>query len=190
MACLASEEQMPIYAELSGMEGRLLSPGGSALNSARAQKYINPSGKIAYFGCIGNDDFGKSLSDAVSAAGIDAKFSVSEEHKTGTCASVIVGQERSLCANIAAAKAYPTAHVGEHLELLKKAKFLYTTGFFVDSNFEAVKKICDFATENDKPLGFNLSAVFVIQFYADQVKHVLKHADFVFCNEDEGSAYA
>ena len=115
MACLASEEQMPIYAELSGMEGRLLSPGGSALNSARAQKYINPSGKIAYFGCIGNDDFGKSLSDAVSAAGIDAKFSVSEEHKTGTCASVIVGQERSLCANIAAAKAYPTAHVGEHL---------------------------------------------------------------------------
>ena len=73
---------------------------------------------------------------------------------------------------------------------MAKAKYLYTTGFFVDSNFEAVKQICDYAKENDKPLGFNLSAVFVIQFYADQVKHVLTYADFIFCNEDEGAAYA
>ena len=73
---------------------------------------------------------------------------------------------------------------------MERAKYLYTTGFFVDSNFEAVKQICDFAKENDKPLGFNLSALFVIQFYAEQVKHVLKYSDFVFCNEDEGSEYA
>jgi len=40
------------------------------------------------------------------------------------------------------------------------------------------------------PLGFNLSALFVIQFFGEQVKQTLKHADFVFCNEDESSAYA
>ena len=190
MASLASPEQIPIYAEMAATEGRLFSPGGSALNSARAQKHINSSGAVAYFGCIGNDDFGKSLQEEVAEAGVDAKFSITDEHATGTCACVIVGKERTLCANIAAAKAYPTQHIADNLDVLAKAKYLYTTGFFVDSNFEAVKQICDFAKENNKPLGFNLSAVFVIQFYAEQVKHVLKYSDFVFCNEDEGGAYA
>ena len=60
----------------------------------------------------------------------------------------------------------------------------------MDSNFEAVKALCNYATTNDKPLGFNLSALFVIQFYMDQVRETIKHADYVFCNEDEGSAFA
>ena len=115
MASLATPEQLPIYAECIGTEGRLLTPGGSALNSARAQKFINPDGNISYFGCIGEDDYGKSLSEAVASAGIDGKFSVSKEHSTGTCACVVVGKERTLCANIGAAKAYPTGHIGENL---------------------------------------------------------------------------
>ena len=39
-------------------------------------------------------------------------------------------------------------------------------------------------------MGLNLSAPFVIQFYGDQTRAAIKHADFVFCNEDEGSAFA
>ena len=74
--------------------------------------------------------------------------------------------------------------------MLNRASFLYTTGFFVDSNSAAVEALCNFATTNNKPLGFNLSAAFVIQFYMDAVKNTIKHADFVFCNEDEGSAFA
>lgn len=50
--------------------------------------------------------------------------------------------------------------------------------------------MCEFATANDRPLGFNLSALFVIQFFMDHVKNTIKHADYVFCNEDEGSAFA
>jgi adenosine kinase len=53
-----------------------------------------------------------------------------------------------------------------------------------------VKTICEFATAQDKPLGFNLSALFVVQFFMDAVKETIKHADYVFCNEDEGSAFA
>ena len=36
LACLASPEQMPIYDEVWAREDKLTSPGGSALNSARA----------------------------------------------------------------------------------------------------------------------------------------------------------
>ena len=73
---------------------------------------------------------------------------------------------------------------------MRRARYLYTTGFFIDSNSEAVKTIAEFATANDVPFGLNLSAVFVVQFYMDAVKNTLKHADYVFCNEEEGSAFA
>lgn len=73
---------------------------------------------------------------------------------------------------------------------MERARYLYTTGFFIDANFEAVKTVAEFATANDKPFGLNLSAVFVVQFYMEQVKKTLAHADYVFCNEEEGSAFA
>ena len=40
LACLASEKQMPIYDEIWGMKGRSSTPGGSAMNTARAANYF------------------------------------------------------------------------------------------------------------------------------------------------------
>ena len=70
MASLVTPEQMPIYDELWAREDKLVSPGGSALNSARAQMHANAQGSVAYFGCIGNDEMGRSLTEAVTAANI------------------------------------------------------------------------------------------------------------------------
>lgn len=39
-ACLATDEQLPIYDEIWNMEGREAIPGGSGLNSARACNYM------------------------------------------------------------------------------------------------------------------------------------------------------
>ena len=67
---------------------------------------------------------------------------------------------------------------------------IYATGFFMDSNKEAFGKVCAYASEHNKPLGFNLSALFVISVYLDDIKGFLKHVDYLFCNEDESSAFA
>ena len=65
MACLASDEQMPIYDEVYNAPGRKVTPGGSALNSARAANHYlrqkDLPGKIAYAGCIGADEKGEAL---------------------------------------------------------------------------------------------------------------------------------
>ena len=106
MASLVTPEQMPIYDELWGREDKLVSPGGSALNSARAQMHANPQGSVGYFGCIGNDEMGRSLTAAVSAANIQGKFEISEEEVTSRCATVIVNKERTLCAHIASARKF------------------------------------------------------------------------------------
>lgn len=62
-ATLATPEQHPIYDEIFNTDGRMLVPGGSALNSARAcgwsfMKHTPGKGKVAYIGCIGNDKRG------------------------------------------------------------------------------------------------------------------------------------
>lgn len=40
--------------------------------------HANKAGKVMYFGCIGDDERGRALSEAVAAAGIDAKFEVTQ----------------------------------------------------------------------------------------------------------------
>ena len=85
---------------------------------------------------------------------------------------------------------YPVSHLQAHLDYLSRASYIYTTGFFLDSNFAAFRMVCDYACKYNKPLGFNLSAPYVIGLYKDELQEAIKHADFVFCNEDEGSAFA
>ena len=50
--------------------------------------------------------------------------------------------------------------------------------------------MCTYAAENDKPLAMNLSAVFIIDIYLQDIKDLLKYSDYVFCNEDESSRLA
>lgn len=81
-------------------------------------------------------------------------------------------------------------HFNKQRELLEKAKFLYTTSFFITSNVEALMETAKYAAENNKPLGYNLSATFLLQFHTEQVDNALQYADYVFGNEDETKVYA
>lgn len=118
-----------------------------------------------------------------------ANFSKDNETPTGTCAVVVVGKERSLCANIAAAAKYPTKHLEDSMAFLEKASFIYSTSFFITSNFEALIKIGKYCAENNKPFGYNLSAVFLLQFFKDQLMEALSYSDYIFANEDEADAF-
>ena len=95
-----------------------------------------------------------------------------------------------MVANLAACLKYPTEHLVKHTNVLEKAQFLYTSAFFVTSNYEALLKYATHAADNNKPLGYNLSATFLIQFNTEQVNTILQYADYVFCNETEAQCFA
>jgi len=185
---------MPIYDELWGMEGRSAIPGGSAMNSARAANYFlkhrGQEGKVTYFGAIGTDPKGEVLAKEIADAGIAGRFHQEADTPTGTCAVLVKGQDRSLCANLAAACKYSPDHLEQNKEALDKAKIIYTTSFFITSSVDSLMRVAKYATENDIPLGFNLSAVFLLQFELANVLAALEHADYVFANEDETAAFA
>jgi len=106
---------MPIYDEAWAREDKITTPGGSALNSARAQMYSNPGGRVYYFGCIGTDEKGQSLKASVAAAGIESRLEETDEAMTSVCVSVVVGKERTLIAHIAAAKKFSMDYLRAHM---------------------------------------------------------------------------
>jgi adenosine kinase len=175
------------------MEGREITPGGAALNSARACNYMLQKngfdGEVAFVGCIGNDESGRILRKCLEDVKMPPCFAVCEETATGRCAVMVKEKERTLCANIGASQKYPTSHLEAHLDMFKKTPLIYTTGFFITSNDEALKKVCEFASSNNTPLAFNIAAVFLLIIAKDSVMNCIEHADYTFCNEDEASAY-
>lgn len=192
-ACLADATHQPLFAELWAHTDKLTIPGGSSLNSIRASahmlKDVAPN-KTAFFGSIGNDEIGQTLKKELERSGVHGYFSIDEQTPTGSCAVLVHQKERTLCANLAACINYKTEHLASNLAVLERAAFLYTSAFFITSNFEALQKYACFASEHDKPLGYNLSACFLIQFNTEKVNEILEHADFVFCNEDEAKCFA
>lgn len=111
------------------------------------------------------------------------------ELPTARCAVVIHEAERALCCAVGASSKYQTSHMTTNLELLDPAKIIYSTGFFIISNYEALLIAAKHAVDNDKIFGVNLSAVYVVECFKDKQTEVLSHADYVFGNEDETSAW-
>jgi len=103
---------------------------------------------------------------------------------------LIVDKERTLVANLSAACAYDKAHLMSNLDAMKTAKLIYSTSFFITSSKESLKEVAEYASSNNVPFAFNLSAVFLLQFELDTVLATLEHADYVFANEDEAAAFA
>lgn len=170
-------------------------PGGAGLNSCRGARFaLKQAGHetkgVAYFGCIGQDAPGATLEKTLVDADIKCYLDKSADTPTGTCAAVVKGKERALCANIAASAKYTMEHLTENWSVLESAKFVYLTGFFITSNDAALKKVSRHCAETNKPFLFNIAAPFLLFINFDAVMDAIEHADYVFCNEEEGSTIA
>jgi len=75
------------------------------------------------------------------------------------------------------------------MDTLANAKIIYSTSFFITSNVSALLEVGKYASDNDIPFGYNLSAVFLLQFELNNVLAALEHADYLFANEDEAAAF-
>lgn len=144
---------------------------------------------MTYFGAIGTDPKGETLSNSLAEDGVQANFHKDTETPTGTCAVLVVNKDRALCANLAAACKYSPDHLEANKAELANAKIIYSTGFFITSSVPSLMTVAKYAHDNDVPFAFNLSAVFLIQFELANVQAALEYADYVFANEDEVSAY-
>merc|ERR1719436_1376579 len=71
-ACLATEQQMPLYGEMSEMPNVEYSPGGTSLNTVRVAHWVLGlrRGGTGYIGAVGKDKHGDYLVKKTKEEGI------------------------------------------------------------------------------------------------------------------------
>ncbi|XP_050379491.1 adenosine kinase 2-like [Argentina anserina] len=169
-AILAEDKHLPIYEELCSNPNVEYTAGGATNKSIRvAQWMLQEPGATSYMGSIGKDKYGDEMKKSSKLAGVNVHFYEEESVPTGTCAVCIVGDGRSLVANLSAANCYKFEHLKrpENWALVEKAKYLYIAGFFLTVSPESIQLVGEHAAKNNKIFGMNLSATFISEFFKD-----------------------
>jgi adenosine kinase len=192
---LAEEKHLPLYKELEEKFQVEYIAGGATQNSARvAQWMLQVPGATTYFGCVGADHYAEELKKVASKDGVNVHYMVDASTPTGTCAACIVGGERSLVANLAAANNYKVEHLmqPENFACLEKARVIYSAGFFITVSPESMLTMAKHACENDKTYCLNLSAPFICEVppFKKTLMDLMPYVDYLFGNENEARAFA
>jgi len=191
-AILAESSHVPMYEEMVKDFPVQYIAGGAGQNSVRvAQWMLQIPNKTAYFGAVGDDEYGRTLESCASEEGVNVCYMKNKEMPTGTCGVLINGGERSLVANLAAANTFSVDHLAtpEAKAIIEAAKIYYVTGFFLTVSVDSILTLAKDAQENNKIFSMNLSAPFLIQFFGDQLASALPFTDYIFGNESEAEAY-
>ncbi|KAG2444193.1 hypothetical protein HYH02_009131 [Chlamydomonas schloesseri] len=192
---LAEEKHLPMYGELAAMSNVEYIPGGAGQNTTRiCQWMLQVPHATSYMGCIGDDEFGRKMTEVATSEGVNVRYQVDAATPTGTCATCIVSSERSLVANLAAANNFKLDHLllPDNLALLHKARVVYCTGFFITVSPASIEHVAKHCAENDKIYAMNLSAPFIVQVppFKKVLMDALPYIDFLFGNEIEAAALA
>nr|XP_039273426.1 adenosine kinase 2-like isoform X1 [Styela clava] len=192
-AIIAEEKHLPMYKDLVDFFPIEYIAGGATQNSVKVcQWMLGVPQATTFIGCIGNDEFGQILKQKAEDVGVKTAYYVQDKEPTGTCAALICGHDRSLCANLAAANEYKKEHLDqkENWALVEKAKFYYIAGFFLTVSVDSILAVAKHAAENGKIFMMNLSAPFLCEFFKDQQTSVLPYADILFGNETEAAVFS
>jgi len=195
-AILAEEKHMPLYKELVDNYPVQYIAGGATQNACRVAQWMltaagKPPNQVAFLGCVGKDDaYCKQLEDCTTKDGVLAHYMKDETTPTGTCAALILGGERCLIANLAAANNFKPSHLADpkSQEIIQSAQFYYCAGFFLTVSVESLVQVAEGAS--GKTFCLNLSAPFIVEFFKDQLATAMPYADYLFGNESEAAAYA
>ncbi|XP_045500357.1 adenosine kinase [Colias croceus] len=192
-AIMAEDKHMPLYKELMEKYNAEFIAGGSVQNSLRVAQWILKKPKLCvYFGCVGNDDYAKILKERAEADGVSVQYQICDTTPTGTCAVLVTGTHRSLCANLAAAQKFTVDHLAKNecKKSIEGARFFYASGFFVAVSPESIMQLAKHANANNHTFIMNLSAPFVSQFYKEPLAEIMPYVDVLFGNESEADAFA
>jgi len=193
-AILAEEKHQPLFKELIDEYDPKYIAGGATQNTIRVAQWMmsdNQPKHTAFMGCVGNDDYGKTLEKCARSDGVFVHYMKDAETPTGTCAALIKDGERSLVTNLDAANNFKPSHLEteEAKKIIDLAKIYYCAGFFLTVSVPSLVKVAEHAAVNDKIFCLNLSAPFIVDFYSDQMATAIPYADYLFGNESEAAAY-
>lgn len=192
-AILAEEKHQPLFKELVDKYDPKYIAGGATQNTIRVAQWMmkEQPKHTAFMGCVGNDDYGKTLEKCATSDGVHVYYMKDADTPTGTCAALIKDGERSLVTNLDAANNFKPSHLEteEAKKIIDLAKIYYCAGFFLTVSVPSLVQVAEHAAANNKIFCLNLSAPFIVDFFGDQMATAMPYADYLFANESEAAAY-
>jgi len=192
-AILGDERHATLYDELASLPNVEFVAGGSAENTVRALQWILGKPHVSTFiGCIGRDKYGQLLEEKAHKDGVFTCNQVHDTLATGTCAVIITGHNRSLVANLSAAKEFNFDHVKkpENWVYVDKASFIYATSYVLNVTPLGTQLLGEHATNNNKTFALNLSAPYLCSMHKTEMEKLMPYVDILFGNETEAVTFA
>ena len=190
-AILVEEHQMGIFDDMAKNKKVDYVAGGAAQNTIRGAQYVLPPKSTAYIGCVGDDEYAKTLCEVNAKAGVETLYMVSEV-PTGKCAVVITGHQRSLCTLLGAACEYKVDHMRqpEVWKVVEGAEFYYIGGYHLAVSMDSIAALGEEAVAKNKVFTMNVSAPYMVIAFKDRFDQALTYCDYLIGNESEMLAYA
>eukprot|EP01029_Cantina_marsupialis_P016827 TRINITY_DN377682_c0_g1_i1.p1 TRINITY_DN377682_c0_g1~~TRINITY_DN377682_c0_g1_i1.p1 ORF type:complete len:359 (-),score=135.13 TRINITY_DN377682_c0_g1_i1:129-1205(-) len=190
---LAEEKHMPVYDDLRKNFDVTYIAGGACQNSIRTAKWaLRDTAECHFMGCIGDDEYGELLKKTVKSDGVQAHYLVDKDAQTGKCAVMVHEGERALLPYLGAANNYNVDHIKseEMTAIMEKSDLIYMCGFFLTVSPETVKLIGEHCIKTNKTFAFNLSALFIMEFFGEKLDAALPYVNVLFANETEAKCFA
>ncbi|CAK9073073.1 unnamed protein product [Durusdinium trenchii] len=177
--------------ELEKMEQAKYVAGGATQNSIRVAQWMLQEAKMtADLGCVGDDAYGRRLTEVCQQEGVVTRYMV-DPARTSTCAVAIVDKKRTSVARPGAHEHYKVSHLKEpeNFNLLKSAKIVYCSGSLLPVSVESVELASKVTEMSKSTYCLNLALVQMPSHRA-VLEKALPYCDVLFGNQTEARAYA
>jgi sugar/nucleoside kinase (ribokinase family) len=161
--------------------------GGSVPNTIAGMKLIDYSLKVAEYGMLGKDEYGKKQHENIKQKGIGDMYKDHDNLSSGVVLALITPDaERTFLVYLGAAVELESKDID--IEIIQNAKIIHTTGYEFESPKvrTAIRKAIVVAKENKNLISFDLADPGVVQRNIIELKAFVKeNVDILFANEEE-----
>ena len=127
-AILADESHKNLTGDLIDQYKAEFIAGGSVQNTLRVAQWLLEKPRVTtFFGCVGTDKYSQILKEGAQSEGVNVIYQLNDTVPTGTCAVLITGPNRSLCADLGAANCFTIDHIKNpaNRKLIEGAQYFY-----------------------------------------------------------------
>ena len=168
-------------------ENITLDYGGSVANTLAGMKLIDYDIRLAEYGMLGKDEYGKLEHAKLKQQGISDYYKDHEELPTGTVLALITPDaERTFVVYLGAAPELEAEYIDT--DIFENVKIIHTTGYEFESLKvrTAIRKAVAVAKDNGNMVSFDLADPGVVQRNMIDIKAFVKeNVDILFANEEE-----
>lgn len=136
-------------------------------------------------GSIGNDRYGKKLKEKIKKDGILDCLHTHQDLHTGVCAVLLNEDNRCLVPNLGAACVYPDSFINAQWSMVERAERYYSTSYFLETSYRAVRRAAEHVTSKGRPVYFNLGAQKWVAKYFRELLDILPNVRGVVGNTEE-----